>query len=293
MGFSFVQSLFHGLLPCPGFLAIDGLSPRCDAGPPRVHSHRAEGGLPLGLDGGGVRCARCREFRLPKAVPQMADTADVLSPSPTATEVLAIVANLRGAEDALSHGRPDILGFFSISETFQQQHRRGHRRWMAPSRRHSECSGTEGEGRGGYLSMGFGNPYGDPWHAAMVGEWCGRLHAELDIRTIALSDTVEQATPDVVDSVLGTIVDAFPEVPLGLTFMEGQNKHASDGGGMERRMSCLDGALGGHGGCPMAKDDLVGNLPTEVLMAAPQMGRGRGVEPGRVGTGPTDPEGAL
>ena len=157
-------------------------------------------------------------FVSPKAVPQMADTADVLSALPqTATEVLAIVANLRGAEDALSHGRPDILGFpFSISETFQQRNTGG---GIEDGWRRLDAIRNAAERKGkavvAYLSMGFGNPYGDPWHAAMVGEWCGRLHAELDIRTIALSDTVGQATPDVVDSVFGTVVDAFPEVTLG------------------------------------------------------------------------------
>lgn len=212
-------------------------------------------------------------FVSPKAMPQMADTADVLSALPeTDTEVLAIVANLRGAEDALAHGRPDILGFpFSISETFQQRNTGG---GIEDGWRRLDAIRNAAERKGkalvAYLSMGFGNPYGDPWHAAMVGEWCGRLHAELDIQTIALSDTVGQATPEVVESVFATAVCAFPDVTLG-AHLHGRPEHARRLMEAAWKGGCraFDGALGGHGGCPMAKDDLVGNLPTEVLMASP------------------------
>ena len=212
-------------------------------------------------------------FVSPKAMPQMADTADVLSSLPqTGTEVLAIVANLRGAEDALAHGRPDTLGFpFSISETFQQRNTGG---GIEDGWRRLDAIRNAAERNGkavvAYLSMGFGNPYGDPWPAAMVGEWCGRLHAELDIRTIALSDTVGQATPDAVESVFATAVEAFPEVTLG-AHLHGRPEQARLLMEAAWKGGCraFDGALGGHGGCPMAKDDLVGNLPTEILMASP------------------------
>ena len=136
-----------------------------------------------------------------------------------------------------------------------------------------------------YLSMGFGNPYGDPWHAAMVGEWCGRLHAELDIRTIALSDTVGRQrrmwwTP--FWHRRGCLSEA-------LRLLHGRpNKRASDGGGMKEDVAPLV-ALGWARRLPDGQDDLVGNLPTEVLIAAPQNGaRKKGSGTGTRWNGPNE-----
>ena len=212
-------------------------------------------------------------FVSPKAMPQMADTAEVLGRLPdSGTEVLAIVANQRGADDALAHGRPDVLGFpFSISETFQQRNTGGgiEDGWRRLDGIHNAVQ-RHGKRLVTYLSMGFGNPYGDAWDAELVSSWCDRLHRELGIRTMALSDTVGQATPEVVQSVCAAVVQALPAVEVG-AHLHGRREHALDLMKAAWTGGCrsFDGALGGHGGCPMAKDDLVGNLPTDVMMDAP------------------------
>lgn len=213
-------------------------------------------------------------FVSPKAVPQMADTAKVLSALPESqTKVLAIVANQRGAEDAIAHGRPEILGFpFSISETFQQRNtgagmEEGWRR-VASIR---EATLRSGKDLVVYLSMGFGNPYGDPWSADRVSEWTARLHRELGVDRIALSDTVGSASPDVLQSVFAAVVAECPGVKVG-AHLHGRPERAEALMGAAWAGGCrsFDGALGGHGGCPMAADDLVGNLPTEKLMRSPE-----------------------
>ena len=212
-------------------------------------------------------------FVSPKAMPQMADTREVLDALPaTDTRVLVIVANLRGAEDALAHGRPDILGFpFSISDSFQRRNtgggiEEGWRRLDAIR----NAAGRQGKKVVAYLSMGFGNPYGDPWGSEMVVDWCSRLRAELEIGHIALSDTVGHASPERVYEVCGSVVDALPDLEVG-AHLHGRPDRASALMKAAWMGGCrsFDGALGGHGGCPMAKDDLVGNLPTEVMMEAP------------------------
>lgn len=218
-------------------------------------------------------------FVSPKAVPQMADTAQVLSTLPdTETKVLVIVANQRGADEAIAHGRPDMLGFpFSISETFQERNtgagmEEGLRR-VASIR---EATARTGKDLVVYLSMGFGNPYGDPWSADRVSEWTARLHRELGVNRIALSDTVGSATPEVLQSVFAAVVSECPDVEVG-AHLHGRPDladtlmQAAWAGGCRS----FDGALGGHGGCPMAADDLVGNLPTERLMLAPEAWGGK------------------
>ena len=213
-------------------------------------------------------------FVSPKAIPQMADTARVLAALPESdTRVLAIVANLRGAQDAIDHGRPDLLGFpFSISETFQQRNTGGgiEEAWrrLDGIRNAAERSGKDVVV---YLSMGFGNPYGDEWSPNLVSEWSGRLHTDLGVETLALSDTVGQATPNMVTQVFESVSSALPGLNLG-AHLHGRVEHAKTLMEAAWKGGCrmFDGALGGHGGCPMAKDELVGNLPTELMMNAPQ-----------------------
>lgn len=213
-------------------------------------------------------------FVSPKAIPQMADTAVVLDALPDSpTRILAIVANQRGADDALAHGRPDLIGFpFSISETFQQRNAGSgiEEAWRRLEGIHNRTV-QAGKELVVYLSMGFGNPYGDAWAPDLVAEWSERLHRELGVRRLALSDTVGMATEDVVTSVFENVVGALPDCELG-AHLHGRPERtqplmqaAWDGG-----CRAFDGALGGHGGCPMAKDDLVGNLATEVMMHAPE-----------------------
>lgn len=208
-----------------------------------------------------------------KAMPQMADSAEVLAALPeSGTRVLAIVANERGAMEALDHGRPDLLGFpFSISETFQQRNTgggiaEGWRRLVAIR----NAVETAHRQLVVYLSMGFGNPYGDPWSPDIAAKWAEKLFEELDIRHIALSDTVGAADARAIGSVFHAVLEAVPEITVA-AHLHGRREQAV--GLMEAawRSGCrhFDGALGGYGGCPMAKDDLVGNLPTELLMDAP------------------------
>ena len=218
-------------------------------------------------------------FVSPKAVPQMADSAQVLEALPeTGTEVLAIVANERGAHDAIAHGRPDFIGFpFGISETFQQRNTgggigEGWRRLDAIR----NAAASANKGLVVYLSMGFGNPYGDPWSPELAGEWALRLHEELGVSHLALSDTVGQADEGVIESVCAQVISASPDMTVGVHLHGRQEAavhlmEAAWRGGCRR----FDGALGGLGGCPMAKDELVGNLPTEVMMNRPYLWGGK------------------
>jgi len=212
-------------------------------------------------------------FVSPKAVPQMADSAQVLERLPeTGTEVLAIVANERGAQDALSHGRPDMIGFpFGISETFQQRNTgggidEGWRRLDAIQ----NAAAASNKGVVVYLSMGFGNPYGDPWSPELAGDWALRLHEELGVTHLALSDTVGQANEGIIEAVCTQVISASPGLTVGV-HLHGRRESAAPFMEAAWRGGCrrFDGALGGLGGCPMAKDELVGNRPTEVLMEAP------------------------
>lgn len=211
-------------------------------------------------------------FVSPKAVPQMADSAEVLAALPeTSTEVLAIVANERGAREALDHGRADWLGFpFSISETFQQRNTGGgmEEGWRRLDAIRNAVTSANKK-LVVYLSMGFGNPYGDPWSPDIASQWSLRLHDELGIDCLALSDTVGAGTPDIIEAVFRSVTADVPGLEVG-AHLHGLREHATALAAAAWRGGCrrFDGALGGFGGCPMAKDDLVGNLPTEVLMEA-------------------------
>ncbi len=213
-------------------------------------------------------------FVSPKAIPQMADTAAVFDALPdSASRILAIVANLRGAQDALTQGRADLIGFpFSISETFQMRNAGTgiSEAWtrLEAIRNRVEQSGKE---LVVYVSMGFGNPYGDRWSPELVAEWSERLHREMGIQRLALSDTVGQASEEVVQSVFQTTIEALPDCHVG-AHLHGRPDRTANLMEAAWKGGCraFDGALGGHGGCPMAKDDLVGNLATEVLMTAPE-----------------------
>ena len=132
------------------------------------------------------------------------------------------------------------------------------------------AASAAGKGVVVYLSMGFGNPYGDPWSPALAGEWALRLHEELGVAHLALSDTVGQADEGMVESVCAQVIAASPEMAVGV-HLHGRREAAAPLMEAAWRGGCrrFDGALGGLGGCPMAKDELVGNLPTEILMGAP------------------------
>ncbi len=206
-------------------------------------------------------------FVSPKAVPQMADTKSVinsLEPALSNTKLLAIIANLRGAEEATVFDRISYLGFpFSVSQTFQK--RNTNSSIMESLERVEEiqnlCIKT-GKQLVIYISMGFGNPYGDPYSEELVFEWVNKLIA-LDIRIISLADTVGVATAEQVYDMTEYLVDSLPGIEIGV------HLHAHPGNWKEKleaasKAGCkrFDGALKGIGGCPMAGDELVGNMDT-------------------------------
>ncbi len=210
-------------------------------------------------------------FVSPKAIPQMADTKDVipqLDMSNTHTKLLAIIANTHGAEDAVQYDQVTYLGFpFSISETFQL---RNTNKTIAESLKQVEeiqrlCIQHNKE-LVIYISMGFGNPYGDPYNAEVAIDWVGKL-VQLGVRTIAMSDTVGVAKPHNIEYIFKSLVPEFKDVSIGAHFHSSPDKWeekvqaAYDNGCMR-----FDSALKGIGGCPMAEDELVGNIATENIV---------------------------
>lgn len=211
-------------------------------------------------------------FVSPKAIPQMADTADVLKGlqlTAHSSKLLAIIANLRGAEEASVFDEITYLGFpFSVSETFQQRNTHS---TIAESLSRVEdiqslCIKT-GKQLVIYISMGFGNPYGDPYSEEIVFNWVNKM-IELDIRIISLADTVGVASPEQVYDMTNYLVESLPGTEIGVhlhsTLLNRKDKlDAAIKAGCKR----FDGALKGFGGCPMANDELVGNMDTEWMLA--------------------------
>ncbi|RYD51378.1 MAG: hydroxymethylglutaryl-CoA lyase [Sphingobacteriales bacterium] len=213
----------------------------------------------------------CGSFVSPKAIPQMRDTAEVLealSLDGSDTKLLVIVANTRGIEDAVQHQKVHYLGFpLSVSETFQQ---RNTNKSIAQALEEVQllqerCEKHSKEAMV-YLSMGFGNPYGDPYSPDAIVAQTGRLVA-MGVRNIALADTVGVADGATITTLFEQLVPAFPEARISAHFhatpTDWKSKiEAAWAAGCTR----FDGAIGGIGGCPMAKDELVGNLNTEHLL---------------------------
>jgi len=210
-------------------------------------------------------------FVSPRAIPQMADTALVLNKlelDEKSSDLLAIVANKRGAIDACFFNEIKFLGYpFSISETFQQRNLNS---TIAESlervKQIKELADTHNKKLQIYISMGFGNPYGDPWDISYIQKWVDEL-IDLDIDSFSLADTVGLADPDDIESVYCNLIEAYPKISFGGHFHTVPDKwkekvEAAYNGGCRR----FDGAIMGLGGCPMAKDDLVGNMPTEKLI---------------------------
>lgn len=213
----------------------------------------------------------CGSFVSPKAIPQMADTAEVLdniAASFSASELLVIVANTRGAEEAVKRADITYLGFpFSISETFQQRNtNKSIAESLAQVKEIQRLCEAHDKRLVVYISMGFGNPYGDPYSPDVAADWTGQL-AALGIRTIALSDTVGMAQPEAITKLFSTLVPQYADVAIGAHFHSTHDSwqeklDAAYQGGCRR----FDSAIGGIGGCPMAKDDLVGNIATEKVL---------------------------
>lgn len=210
-------------------------------------------------------------FVSPKAIPQMRDTADVLAAldlTGTKTKLLAIVANRRGAEDACAFDEINYLGYpFSISETFQLRNTNA---TIAESvervKEIQDLCTAHGKNLVIYISMGFGNPYGDPWNVETVHRWVDEL-AELGIHIFQLSDTIGVASPESIAYLFSNLIPAYPKLEIGAHF------HTTPSTWREKietayNNGCrrFDGAIKGYGGCPMAKDDLTGNMATENLV---------------------------
>jgi hydroxymethylglutaryl-CoA lyase len=211
-------------------------------------------------------------FVSPKAIPQMRDTAEVLNAldlSNTNSKLLAIIANERGAQDAASFEEIDYLGYpFSVSETFQLRNTNATLdQSMARLETINSLTKKAGKELVVYLSMGFGNPYGDAWSPEIVIEWSERLNKEFGIHILALSDTVGIADSATIQHLFSTLIPALPHVEFGAhlhaRYDNFEKKLAAAYNSGCRR---FDGAIKGYGGCPMAKDDLTGNMPTEGML---------------------------
>lgn len=211
-------------------------------------------------------------FVSPKAIPQMQDTGEVLAGldlSQTKSKLLAIVANTKGAESASQHKEIQYLGFpFSISENFQM---RNTHKTIAESivtlQEILDIADKSNKEVVAYLSMGFGNPYGDPWNVEIVGEWTEKM-AKMGAKILSLSDTIGSSTPEVIDYLFSNLIPKYPNIEFGA------HLHTTPDKWFEKidsayKAGCrrFDGAIKGYGGCPMAKDDLTGNMPTEKMLS--------------------------
>lgn len=211
-------------------------------------------------------------FVSPKAIPQMRDTADVLSMldlQTTSSKLLAIVANVRGAETACHFEEINYLGFpFSISENFQM---RNTGKTVAQSLVALEeimnLSVKNNKEVVAYLSMGFGNPYGDPWNVEIVSEWTDIL-ASLGVRILSLSDTIGVADRQTISYLFTQLIPMYPHIEFGAHLHTHPDSwHEKVDAAYKAGCYRFDGAIKGFGGCPMAKDELTGNMPTEKLLS--------------------------
>jgi hydroxymethylglutaryl-CoA lyase len=211
-------------------------------------------------------------FVSPLAIPQMKDTAEVLSAldlSNSKSKLLAIIANVQGAIAASKHQPINYLGFpFSISENFQM---RNTHKTIAESlvvlEEILKIAKNTNKEVVVYLSMGFGNPYGDPWSVEIVGDWTDKL-SNMGVRILSLSDTIGTSTPDAIRHLFSKLIPQYPNIEFGAHLHSTPEKwfekiDAAYNAGCRR----FDGAIQGFGGCPMATDELTGNMPTEKILS--------------------------
>ncbi|MBT2162113.1 hydroxymethylglutaryl-CoA lyase [Zobellia barbeyronii] len=211
-------------------------------------------------------------FVSPKAIPQMVDTAEVLSKldlSKTNSKLLSIVANVRGAQDASEHSEIQYLGYpFSISENFQM--RNTHKtidQSVETLQEILNIADASGKEVVTYISMGFGNPYGDPWDVDIVGEWTEKLSG-MGAKILSLSDTVGSSTPEVIEYLFSQLIPRYPDIEFGAHLHTTPTKwHEKVDAAYKAGCRRFDGAVQGFGGCPMAKDELTGNMPTEKMLS--------------------------
>ena len=207
-----------------------------------------------------------------KAIPQLSDTAEVLKGinlDNSKTKLLVIVGNERGAQDAVSFDEVTYIGFpFSVSETFQKKNINSSIKDSLNTLdkiqnlaiKHNKKLVT-------YFSMAFGNPYGDEWSVYIVAHWAEKLLNDFGINILSLSDTIGSSKPEIIEWLFAKLINEFPQVEFGAHLHTHQNnwKEKIDAA---LKAGCIryDGALLGYGGCPMAKDDLVGNMPSEKMI---------------------------
>ncbi|MDN5213986.1 hydroxymethylglutaryl-CoA lyase [Fulvivirgaceae bacterium BMA12] len=211
-------------------------------------------------------------FVSPKAIPQLRDTTKVLEQldlSSTGTKLLAIVANLRGATEAVQFDQISYLGYpLSLSETFQQRNtNRSIDTALKDLAEIQNLCRSYDKTLVTYLSMGFGNPYGDPYDAAYIREFVEKLD-EMGVSIISLADTIGVSDPQNIDDVFRNIIPAFPHIEFGAHLHsrpEAINLKVK--AAWEAGCRRFDGAIKGFGGCPMAKDELVGNMATEEMLS--------------------------
>ena len=211
-------------------------------------------------------------FVSPKAIPQMQDTAEVLSHldlSKTRTKLLAIVANVRGAKAAAAFDEIEFLGFpFSISENFQM--RNTHKTINESEEILKDILQVADQHHKKvvvYLSMAFGNPYGDPWDVDIVAGWTERLH-KMGVQILSFSDTVGTSNASSITYLFSNLIPAYPSVEFGAHLhTHPASWHEKVEAAFEAGCMRFDGAIQGFGGCPMAKDELTGNMPTEKLLS--------------------------
>jgi hydroxymethylglutaryl-CoA lyase len=211
-------------------------------------------------------------FVSPKAIPQMQDTAEVLAKldlSQTTSKLLAIIANTQGAISASQHKEIKYLGFpFSISENFQM---RNTHKTIAESlitlKEILEIAYKSNKEVVTYISMGFGNPYGDPYNVDIVGEWTEKLH-KMGVKILSLSDTIGSSTPEVISYLFSNLIPKYSNIEFGAHLHTTKEKwHEKIDAAYKAGCHRFDGAIQGFGGCPMAKDDLTGNMPTEKMLS--------------------------
>ena len=213
----------------------------------------------------------CGSFVSPKMIPQMADSGEVIDnidKSVSSTKLSVIIANYRGAEKALKLHLVDILGFpFSISETFQHRNtNKSREEAMHEVVKILELTQAENKELFLYFSMAFGNPYGEIWKWQEVDEWANRFH-EIGIKHILLSDTTGVATVETIETLFEKIPSKYPKIHFGAHFHNRyEDSYKKLKAAYDTGCKRFDSAIKGIGGCPMAKDDLVGNMPTEQVI---------------------------
>lgn len=210
-------------------------------------------------------------FVSPKAIPQMQDSEEVferIAWQQSSTKLLAIVANTKGAETAMKYRQIRYVGYpFSISETFQLRNTNATiEESLERTKQIVALCAEHGKEPVIYISMGFGNPYGDEWNAGIVMKWAAQL-IDLGVKIISLSDTIGVSNPDSINYLFSYLIPTFPGIEFGAHLhTQPHNWREKVEAAYQSGCRRFDGALKGYGGCPMAKDDLTGNMPTEHMI---------------------------